>query len=77
MLLFLAFTVFKHNEVQQGFGGLGSFSLDDRYSALTPPHGEILTNPVHPPDEIVKRIREKISTDDASCELPNEDEACG
>ena len=60
---------FYHNEVQRGFGGLGSFSLDDRYD-------EMLTNPVHPPDEIVKRIREKISTDDASCELPDQNYVC-
>lgn len=53
---------------------MGSFSLDDRYSALTHLYDEILTNSVHPPDEIVKSTRGKISTDDASSELPDEDD---
>ena len=46
---------------------MGLFSLDDRYSTLTCPYDEILTNPVHPPDEIVKRS-------DASCELVNQND---
>lgn len=33
-----------------------------------------LTNPVYPPKEIVKRIREKISASDASCELVDKDD---
>ena len=65
---------FYYNEIQQGFSALGSFSLDDRYSTLTRPYDEILTNPVHPPDEIVKRIKENISASDASCELVNQDD---
>ena len=65
---------FYCNEIQRGFSALGSFSLDDKYSALTHPHNEILTNPVYPPDEIVKRIRENISASDVSCELVDKDD---
>ena len=49
--------------------------MDDRYSASTRPHDEILTNPVHTPDKIVKRIREKTSISDASCDKDDVDSA--
>ena len=66
---------FYYNEIQRGFSALGSFSLDGRYSALTRPHDEILTSPVHSPDEIVKRIKEKTSISDASCDKDDVDSA--
>lgn len=59
---------FYYNEIQRGFSGLGNFSLNDRYSALGRPYDEILTNPVHRPEEIVKRIRDRIVKDVTSCE---------
>lgn len=65
---------FYYNELQRGFSGLGTFSLDERYLALTRPHDEILTNVVHPPEEIVKRIREKIVNDDTSWEQTEEND---
>ena len=59
---------FYFNEIQRGFSGLGTYSLADRYSALTRPCDEILTNPVHSPEEIVKRMREKFVKEDTSCQ---------
>ena len=47
---------------------MGTYSLADRYSALTRPCDEIPTNPVHSPEEIVKRMREKIVKEDTSCQ---------
>ena len=59
---------FYYNEINRGFSGLGNFSLKDRYAALTRPCDEVLTNPVHSPEEIVKRIREKIASSDQTCQ---------
>lgn len=47
--------------------------MDDRYSTFTRHHDEILTNPVHPPNEIIKGIKENISASDTSCELVDQD----
>ena len=65
---------FYYNEIQRGFSSLGTYSLDDRYSALTRPYDEILTSSVHPPDEIVKRIKENIVTDNTDCEPRDEND---
>ena len=65
---------FYNNEIQRGFSRLGTFSLDNRYSALARPYDEILTNSVHPPEEIVEKIRERIVKDGTTCKQTNEND---
>ena len=48
---------YYHNEVQRGYGGIGSYSLLSQYAFADIPLDEILTSIVLSPEEIVDKIK--------------------
>ena len=58
MILGLYFLqMYYHNEVQRGYGGIGSYSLLSQYAFAAIPLDEIKTSTVLSPEEIVDKIK--------------------
>ena len=48
---------FYHNEVQQGYGGIGSYSLLSQYAFAAIPLDKIMTSSVLSPEELLTRSK--------------------
>ena len=58
MILGLYFLqIYYHNEIQRGYGGIGSYSLLSDYAFAAIPLDEIMTLTVLSPEEIVDKIK--------------------
>lgn len=58
---------FYHNEVQRGFSGLGDYCLLPEFSSAKRSPDEIDIIPTFPPEEIVSKIKERVSTTVTEC----------
>jgi len=49
--------IYYHNEIQQGYGGIGSYTLFSRYAIAAIPLDEVMTSTVISPEEIMDQIK--------------------
>ena len=48
---------YHHNEIQRGYGGIGSYTLFSEYTFAAIPLDEVITSTVISPEEIVDKIK--------------------